>query len=63
VTTTQPCGGGGATTKVEVENNTCKTICARMLMRRKNHGKEPCPLSLISFDECIEKSCRKTLMH
>jgi hypothetical protein len=24
VTTTRPCGGGGATTKVEMENNRCK---------------------------------------
>jgi hypothetical protein len=34
------------------------------LMRKKNHGKEPIvSLSLISFDEYIEESYTKTLMH
>jgi hypothetical protein len=33
------CGNGGATTKVEVENNKCRDVD-----EKKNHGKEPCPL-------------------
>jgi hypothetical protein len=38
MTTTRPCGGGGATIEVEVESSRCRDID-----EKKNHGKEPCP--------------------
>jgi hypothetical protein len=55
------CGSGGATTKVEMENNRCKDVDEK---KKSWEGTMPIvSLSLISFDECIEISYRKTLMH
>jgi len=61
VTTTRPCGGGGVAIEVEVENNRCKDAHEK---KKSWEGAMPIvSLSLVSFDECIEESYRKTLMH
>jgi hypothetical protein len=54
VTTAGPCGDGGATIEVEVESSRCRDVD-----EKKKSWEGPMPtisLSLISFDECIEKS-------
>jgi hypothetical protein len=61
VTIAGPCGGGGATTKVEMESSRCKDVDEK---KKSWEGAMPTlSLSLISFDECIKESYRKTLMH
>ncbi len=57
---TLACGGGGAVTKVQGENNGCKDVD-----EKKKSWERTMPivsLSLISFDECIEESYKK-MMH
>jgi len=55
------CGNGGAVTKVEVESNRCRDANEK---KKSWEGTMPIvSLSLISFDECIEESSRKMLMH
>jgi hypothetical protein len=61
VTTARPCAGGGVATEVEVESNRCKDADEK---KKSWEGAMPIvSLSLVSFDECIEKSYKKTLMH
>jgi hypothetical protein len=61
MTTSRPCGGGGATTKVEVESSRCRNVDEK---KKSWKGAMPTSsLSLISFDECIEENYMKTLMH
>jgi len=53
------CGNGGAVTKVQGENNMCRDVD-----EKKKSWERPMPivsLSLISFDECIEESYKKTM--
>jgi hypothetical protein len=53
--------GGGASTKVEIKSNKCKDVDEK---KKSWEGAMPIiSLSLISFDECIEKIYKKTLMH
>jgi hypothetical protein len=55
------CGNGGATTKVEMESSRCKDADEK---KKSWEGTMPIvSLSLISFDECIEESYMKMLMH
>ncbi len=59
MTIVRPCGNGGATTIVEVESSKCKDVDEK---KKSWEGAMPTvSLSLISFDECIEESYRKTL--
>ncbi len=61
VTIARPCGSGAAAIEVEMESNNCKDAD-----EKKKSWKGAMPtisLSIISFDECIEESYRKTLMH
>jgi hypothetical protein len=61
VTTARPCGGKGATIEVVVESSTCRDVDEK---KKSWEGAMPIvSLPLISFDECIEESYRKTLMH
>ncbi len=51
------CGGGGAITKVEVENGRCRDVD-----EKKKSWERTMPivsLSLISFGECIEKKLQE----
>jgi hypothetical protein len=61
MTTTRPCGGGGATIEVEVESSRCTDVDEK---KKSWEGAMPTiSLSLISFDEYIEESYKKTLMY
>jgi hypothetical protein len=61
VATIGPCGSGGAIAKVEVGSSRCKDADEK---KKSWEGAMPIvSLSLISFDECIEESYRKTLIH
>jgi hypothetical protein len=53
------CGGGGAITKVQGENNGCRDVD-----EKKKSWEKTMPivsLSYISVDECIEESYKKTM--
>jgi hypothetical protein len=55
------CGNGGATTEVELESSKCRDANEK---KKSWEGAMPTgSLSLISFDECIEKNYTKMLMH
>ncbi len=51
-----PCGSGGVAIEVEMESNKCRDAD-----EKKKSWEAAMPT--ISFDECIEESYRKTLMH
>jgi hypothetical protein len=54
VTIARPCGNGGAIVKVEMESSKCRDANEK---KKSWEGTMPTiSSSLISFDECIEKS-------
>jgi hypothetical protein len=56
---TLACDGGGAITKVQGENNRCRDVDEKKKSWERNMP--IVSLSLISFDECIEESYKKTM--